>query len=596
MTTGVGKYRRGHWLIACVIALLTLTAQAADVNVPGDYSSIQGAIDALAADPLLGDTVIVEPGTYTEHLQMRSDITVRGRETARTILMPDGSGTAVTFAAVSNAVVANFTLLDADEGVDVSGSTDITVAGNVFELGSAGMGVNVSDGSSVSVLNNTFYDNGTALRRLADNTIVRNNIFASNTTAIVSDVGTANIDHQCYDGNGAGTQVGSNVHTGDPLFVDVTNHDFHLRTGSPCIDAGLGTDVIDDTTADIGAYGGDRADTYPFPVSQPTAIDTSVASPPPYNIELSWSPNLAYRVTDGSPPGGYKIYYDTDTSGAPYDGTDAQDLGGSATPSPIDVGNVSSYVLRNLSPSTGTPAAPVLQAAAPSNHRIDLRWSAVEGAGDYRVQYGVADTSEHQVDVGNVTAYALTGLDNGVTYRLTVSALAQTKYYLAVSVYDRTTEHHESVLSPEASLLLGPQHESLPSNELSAMPEEVVPYPALSDKRCFIATAAYGYYSAPQVRALRAFRDRYLLTNAPGRAFVHWYYRHSPPAARYISTHPLWKAVVRIALWPAVALAWLLTQGDYAVVLEALLAAGLAAAWLIWAWRRRARQRAGTVR
>ena len=365
----VGKNKRGHWLAACVIALLTLTAQAAEVTVPGDYSSIQDAIDALAANPLLGDTVIVEPGTYTEHLQMRSNITVRGRETARTVLIPDGRGTAVTFAAVSNAVIANFTLLDADVGVDISGSIDVTVASNVFELGSAGIGVNVSDGSSVSVLNNTFYDNGTALRRFVDNIIVRNNIFADNPTAIVSDVGTVNIDYQCYDGNGAGTLLGSNMRTGDPLFVDIANRDFHLRSGSPCIDAGQGTDVIDGTVADLGAYGGDWADAYPFPVPQPTAIDTSVASPPPYNIELSWSPNLAYLVTDGSPPGGYKIYYDSDRSGAPYDGTDAQDVGGSATPSPIDVGNVTSYVLRNLSPATAVPAAPVLQVAAPSNRR-----------------------------------------------------------------------------------------------------------------------------------------------------------------------------------------------------------------------------------
>jgi len=595
MTTRIDKYKRGHWMVACVMAMLALTAQAAEVTVPGDYSSIQSAIDALAVDPLLGDTVIVEPDTYTEHLQMRSNITVRGRETARTFLVPDGGGTAVSFTAVSNAVIANFTLLGADVGVEISGSTDITVASNVFELGNAGTGVNVSDGSSVSVLNNTFYGNGTALHRSVDTTIVRNNIFDNNTSAIVSDGGTANIDHQCYEGNGTGSQLGTNVQTGDPLFVDVTNHDFHLRAGSSCIDAGQGTDVIDGTTADLGAYGGDWADLYPFPVPEPTAADTSVTSPPPYNIELSWSSNLSYLVTDGSSPGGYKIYYDSDSSGTPYDGTDAQDLGGTATPSPIDVGNVTSYVLRNLSPVDAAPLAPVLQSAAPSNHRIELRWSAASGASDYKVDYGVVDTTEHEIDVGNVTAYTLTGLDNGVTYHISVSALAQTKYYLAVSVYDRTSDHHESVLSPETTLLLGPQHISLPSNELTAMPEEVIPYPVLSDKRCFIATAAYGYYSAPQVRALRAFRDRYLLTNAPGRAFVHWYYRHSPPAARYISTHTGWKAVVRIALWPAVILAWLMTQGDYAAV-GALFAVGLAAAWMMWAWRRRTRRGVGAMR
>jgi hypothetical protein len=30
---------------------------------------------------------------------------------------------------------------------------------------------------------------------------------------------------------------------------------------------------------------------------------------------------------------------------------------------------------------------------------------------------------------------------------------------------------------------------------------------------------------------LRKFRDRYLLTNAPGKAFVRFYYKHSPPIA-----------------------------------------------------------------
>jgi len=585
MKAGAEKNKRGCHVVACVALVVTLTAQAADVTVPGDYPTIQDAIDALAANPLRGDTVIVEPGTYVEHVQMRSDITVRGRETARTFLSPEGRGTAVTFAAISNAVLANFTLLDADVGVTISGSTDITVASNVFDLGSAGVGVSVTDGSSVSVLNNTFNANDTGLRRIVDNAIVRNNIFAANNTAIVSDVGAANITYQCYDANGAGA-LGSNVQTGDPLFVDATNRDFHLRQGSPCIDTGQGTDVIDDTDADLGAYGGDWADVLPFPVPQPTATDNSATPPPPYNIRLTWSANLSYLVSNGSPPGGYKIYYDSDRSGPPYDGADAEDDGGLNTPSPVDIGNVTSYVLRNLSPTTATPSAPVLQSAAPSNQRVDLRWSAVDGANGYRVNFGVADPAEHEIDVGTVTAYTLTGLDNNVTYRITISTLARTTYYLAVSVYDRTAAHHEGALSPETSLPLGPQRISLPSNELAAMPEEVVPYPNLPDEGCFIATAAYGYYSAPQVKMLRTFRDRYLLTNAPGRAFVRWYYRHSPPAARYISTHPALKAVVRIALLPAITLAWLTIHGGSGAA-ASLVMVFVALAWWVAAWHRR---------
>jgi uncharacterized repeat protein (TIGR02543 family) len=70
--------------------------------------------------------------------------------------------------------------------------------------------------------------------------------------------------------------------------------------------------------------------------------------------------------------------------------------------------------------------------------------------------------------------------------------------------------------------------------------------------KCFIATAAYGSYMAEDVVVLRNFRDRYLVTNRPGRAFVHWYYRVSPPIANIIARHKSLRSATRALLFPMV--------------------------------------------
>ncbi len=73
-----------------------------------------------------------------------------------------------------------------------------------------------------------------------------------------------------------------------------------------------------------------------------------------------------------------------------------------------------------------------------------------------------------------------------------------------------------------------------------------------SGSSCFIATAAYGTPWMPQVKVLRAFRDTYLLANAPGRWLVKHYYRLSPPMADHIRDRAWMRHLVRLGLTPVV--------------------------------------------
>ena len=69
---------------------------------------------------------------------------------------------------------------------------------------------------------------------------------------------------------------------------------------------------------------------------------------------------------------------------------------------------------------------------------------------------------------------------------------------------------------------------------------------------CFIATAAYGSYMADEVMLLRQFRDKWLIPNSAGRAFVDFYYKYAPPFADFISGNNTMRFTSRLALTPLV--------------------------------------------
>lgn len=543
---------------AGIMLLATTSPQlgAAVLNVPEDFTTIQTAINAAR----IGDEVVVATGTYSVNLQLRSGVDLRGAETARTFLRTaDNTLPVIQATNISNVLVSSFTFSESASGVLLTNSIGITLANNVFDSLS-GSAITVGIEAATRIENNVFYRNNAAINRFTTAAVVINNLFAENTGTLIANGITpvdpdVNVSYNCFYRNTDLEETsipGTNFQRGDPLLTDPDNHDFHLRESSPCIDTGFGTDAIDDTVADIGAYGGEFADPTPFGLPEPRATNTSSTSPDIFNIQLNWDANESYLITNSVMPGGYRVWYQQNQSGPPFEGTDASN---GTKPSPIDVGDVTSYRLRNLQPEVSAPGATVLVSATPQNQSVTLSWRAAAGASGYRVNYGTTLITENERDVGNVTEYTVNGLTNKTEYTFAVTALTQPVYYLSVTAVDSTPDQNESDFSPTVDIEVGNPVLGPMSAELRATPNEVVPYPDLPDDGCFIATAAFGADWAAEVLVLRQFRDRYLARHAAGRAFIAWYYRNGPVAASYLNEYAELKPLVRAALWPLIVLA-----------------------------------------
>lgn len=92
-------------------------------------------------------------------------------------------------------------------------------------------------------------------------------------------------------------------------------------------------------------------------------------------------------------------------------------------------------------------------------------------------------------------------------------------------------------------------------------PSEVVGM--LSDKSCFISTAAFGSSMAPEVESFREFRNHFLLSHDLGQKFVKLYYKLSPPVANFISKSEILRAASRGVLYPILGFA--LIANEYGI-------------------------------
>jgi hypothetical protein len=98
----------------------------------------------------------------------------------------------------------------------------------------------------------------------AINSEIKNNIISisGNKSPIIMDSSSGSgavINYNCYHGRAGTALTGPGKYSiaDNPKFVDVANHDFHLQSNSPCINAGDPTNLVlpdGGSRIDIGAY------------------------------------------------------------------------------------------------------------------------------------------------------------------------------------------------------------------------------------------------------------------------------------------------------------------------------------------------------
>jgi nitrous oxidase accessory protein NosD len=200
----------------------------ATLHVPQEFPSIQVAIRASIA----GDTILVAPGTYHEHLDFlgKSIAIVSEAGPVETILDGDWSGTVVIFhtAEDSLARLIGFTLRHGSStlnagGINIDGASP-QIVGNIIEdnRGCTGIGIRVHDGSPL-IQGNIIRGNrpgscggsgggillgGAGEAQVLDNTIVDNHTGSYGGGIALNAAGTPLIQGNVIQGNTASSKGG----------------------------------------------------------------------------------------------------------------------------------------------------------------------------------------------------------------------------------------------------------------------------------------------------------------------------------------------------------------------------------------------------
>lgn len=261
-----------------ILLLLSLSTLAlgTTIHVPGDYSSIQDAINASAN----GDLIIVAQGTYQENIDfLGKEIVVTSSGCAYATVIDGGlNGSVVTFDSGEGAgsVLDGFSLTNGlgDGGGVLCRNSSPSVLNNLVNGNSApgfGGGIHCTGTAHAVLKGNIITSNTAAVAggglccEGASNPELVNNTFSNNTTpgqgggvacldsstpSILNTIvwgNTAAGDPEIFDSTGLlkvyfcdvrGGWPGAGNIDADPIYVDSAGEDFHLTFHSPCRNRG----------------------------------------------------------------------------------------------------------------------------------------------------------------------------------------------------------------------------------------------------------------------------------------------------------------------------------------------------------------------
>ncbi|MDY6930665.1 MAG: Ig-like domain-containing protein [Halobacteriota archaeon] len=210
-----------------------------------------------------------------------------------------GGGLKIYSAAHHNEIYGNIFESNSKLGITIMDGHDNPIHNNIFVGNSAWEGeaivIQKSGGLNTkhlnynnTIYNNVFYENtgNVTTSTVGDCPKIYNNIIVKNNGIVSYGIDSYNLTYNdIWENTGGDVGGGFGTISIDPEFVDPENGDFHLRTSSPCIDAG---DPLDDYSNEpedngdrinMGAYGNtiyaSKSGSSPGDTTPPTITDNS---------------------------------------------------------------------------------------------------------------------------------------------------------------------------------------------------------------------------------------------------------------------------------------------------------------------------------